>query len=156
VTVSADAFRDTFPEFSSSVDATILYWLSEGVATLNSRVLGERFDSAVMLFAAHNLTLSLRERRASQGGGLPGDPYMVVTSKAAGPVSKGMSPIGGGTTDPRGGEYNETSYGQRLWRILKANSLGGLYDPGCTGRLPGYPENRLMGWPGIPYGGRRW
>jgi hypothetical protein len=154
MTVGPDGFRQRFPEFKDIVDDDIVYWIDAGVTTINSRVLGDATDLAIMLFAAHNLVIQLRERRAVAGGGIPGDPYMVTTSKAVGPVSKGMSPISSASADPRAGEYADTSYGQRLWRMLRAASFGGLYNPGYRQQAPGYPPNPLMGWPGYLPGRR--
>lgn len=157
MTVSPDGFRARFPEFKDVVDDDLLFWLNEGVGTINTSSLGDRADLGVMLYAAHMLVMQLRERRAVSGGGIPGDPYMVTTSKTVGPVSKSMSPIGGAAGgDARSGDYASTSYGQRLWRMLRAASLGGLYAPGPIPGCPSYPANELMGWPGRAGRSHRW
>jgi len=151
MTVDVATFKEAFPEFASNADAQVSFWLMQGVATLNARLLGNQYDLAVMLFAAHFVAGSIQNQQAVANGGVPGQSIGPVISKAVGPVSKTMGTF---SVDPRAGQYNNTTYGQRLWALMRATAAGGVYIRPRT-RLNAWPSDRLAGIAGYdPV--RRW
>lgn len=151
MTVDVVTFKVAFPEFARNTDAQISFWLTQAVATLNARLLGNQYDLAVMLFAAHYVAGSIQNQQSVANGGVPGQATGPVVSKSVGPVSKTMGTF---AVDPRAGQYNNTTYGQRLWALMRATAAGGIY-LAPRYRTPAWPSNQLTGIPG--YGpGRRW
>lgn len=120
-------FREIFPEFAltKATDAQIGFWLTTGSNSLSAARLGANNDLAVMLFAAHNLTLAGADQAASLDGDAPGSPNAPVSSQGAGGLSVSFATEM--TLSEGAGIYNATSYGQRLWALLKAASLGGFF-----------------------------
>lgn len=139
--VDAATFRTVFPELASAPYAQVAFWLAQApfaqiepvgglwpyAASYYQSRLGGSYDLAVMLFAAHNIALSMRDAAAAAKGQAPGTANSLVASKAAGglAVSYDTSSI---ATDGAG-IYNATSYGQRLWKMLEIAAMGGTYAP---------------------------
>ncbi len=137
-------FRIAFPEFSaiSATDAQLTYWFAQApfaqnvVATppgcppgFQGSALGQNLDLAVMLFAAHNITLGAINAAAAAR------PGAAVGVAASGPISgKGAGGLSvtydtGAVAITGAGIYNATSYGQRLWKMLEIAAMGGTYAP---------------------------
>ena len=119
-------FFVVFPEFATLATLPQLtYWLGEATNQLSVVRLGLQFDRAAMLFAAHNITLGLRDAEDSTSGATPGESMGPASSKSAGGLSisydLNIVAIAGA------GEYNATSYGQRLWKLLESVAMGGVY-----------------------------
>lgn len=126
--VTAASFRVMFPEFTDTTKfptAQIDAWLAEAPNQLNASRLGRSYDLAVMLFVAHNIVLSARGVASASGSGVPGQATGPVTSKTVDKVS--VSYDTGATALGRAGAWNATSYGQRLYTLLRACGAGPLY-----------------------------
>lgn len=126
--VTVTSFRTMFPEFTDAAKfptTQIDAWLVEAPYQLNANRLGRSYDLAVMLFVAHNIVLSARSVSSASGAGIPGQATGPVTSKSVDKVS--VSYNTGATTLGRGGAWNATSYGQRLYTLLRACGAGPLY-----------------------------
>ncbi|MGY0790955.1 DUF4054 domain-containing protein [Azospirillum argentinense] len=136
--VTYQTFITAFPEFSNSTtfpQGQFDFWSAQAYAQLNAKRLGNQLDLAVMLFTAHNLALSAPNVTAAAVGGAPGTITGPLTSKAVGPASASFD--AGKVADERAGEWNLTQYGVRLWRLLKAKSLGPVYAAGPRGPYTG-------------------
>lgn len=128
MTVTSLSFRVMFPEFTDSVkfpDAQINAWLDQAPNQLNTNRLGKSYDLAVMLFIAHNIVLSARAVVSASGSGVPGQAQGPVSSKTVDKVSVSFDT--GATAIGRAGAWNATSYGQRLYTLLRACGAGPIY-----------------------------
>jgi hypothetical protein len=121
-------FTSIFPEFNSWVSTNgggATFWLTQAQASLALGALGSNADLAVYLFMAHNIVLGQQDLQDQQAGDLPGGTLGPISSKSVGPVS--VSYDTSGLADPKARAYNATSYGQRLWALLTAAAMGGVY-----------------------------
>ena len=113
----------------------IEFWIPQAYNQLNAIRLGLSLDLAAMLFVAHNVALSARAAKTSGSGGLVGDTASPISSKSIGGVSYSYD-----TSDASiagAGEWNATSYGQRLYKMFKAFGTGPAYIPGGRRRVFG-------------------
>ncbi len=134
-------FVSAFPEFSNEAVftvSTINFWIPQAYGQLNAYRFGVQIDLAAMLFVAHNVVLSAREVATANVGGIPGQVTGPVTSKTVGPVSIAY---GGQTSLEKGGAWNGTTYGQRLYKMMKAYGVGPFY---------------VAPRPRLPFGVRAW
>lgn len=133
MTVTYSSFVAVFTEFSDTTaypQATVNFWLGQAPFQLNANRLRNSYDLAVMLFTAHNLVLGKRDTRAAAAGGTPGAISGPQTSKAVDKVSASYDT--GAVTYPGAGEWNATSYGMRLYRLLRAVGAGPVYILPCS------------------------
>jgi hypothetical protein len=114
-------FVTVFPEFVNSA-ASADFWLTQAQNQLALSALGANADLACYLFVAHNLVLNAQDARDAQGGALPGDTLGPISSKSAGGLS--VSYDEGSITTAGAGDWNATSYGQRLAAMLARASVG--------------------------------
>lgn len=119
--VTEQSFRAIFVEFSDttrySPDA-VGFWLTEAKNSLLEERFGVALDRAIMFFVAHNLALTVPPLALT--GGVASPPVGAsgpVNSRSVGPVSESYDT--GVVSDPRAGELNRTSYGQRLWSLMR-------------------------------------
>jgi hypothetical protein len=82
------------------------------------------------LYAAHYLTLDAQDERAAASGGLPGQTAGQVTNKSVGGASIAYDASGSLETDA--GAWNLTTYGKRLYRLIKLAGMGGAQVTGAT------------------------
>lgn len=138
--VTYDSFVTAFPEFKDQTaypPDTVNFWIGEAPNMLNACRFGKAYDLAVMLFVAHNLVLGARDQSTTNGGGIPGQVTGPATSKTVGKVS--YSQDVGAVTIPGAGDWNATSYGIRLYRMIRAFGAGPVY-VGGRGRRFSYPR----------------
>lgn len=131
--VTYNSFVAVFTEFSDAAaypQTTVEFWIGQAAFQLNANRLRNSYDLAVMLFTAHNLVLGKRDTRAAAGGGTPGQVSGPQSSKAVDKVS--VSYDTGAVTYPGAGEWNATSYGQRLYRLMRAAGAGPVYVLPCS------------------------
>lgn len=122
--VGWDDFIAAFPEFTDYSADVFNFWEGEGEALYTDRY-GDRRRTAIMLYCAHNLVLQKRAQIAADAGATPGIAEGIVTSKSVGSVSKSMD-LSSSTVE--GAEnYNLTTYGQRLYRLVRTFGSGPLY-----------------------------
>jgi hypothetical protein len=132
-----DSFVAAFPEFGSNTSSTLQsaqvtvgqvnFWIPQAYAQLNTWRFGAQLDLAAMLFVAHNLVLSLRENKANATGQIPGAVQGPIASKSIDKLSISYS---GATNLEGAGMWNATTYGQRLFKMMKAYGSGPLYVAG--------------------------
>ena len=123
--VNAD-FRSSFPEFSDTSaypDSQLDFWSSIAENQLISTVWGNIWAKAVMLYVAHEITLSAQNKVSATIGGPPGQSGGVAASKTVGSVS--VSYDQNTTREKDAGFWNLTNYGTQLFRLMK------LYGAGC-------------------------
>lgn len=137
-----DLFLQTFPEFSNSAvypQAMIQSWIVPGVTIISPVVFGDQYNLAVSLWLAHNITLEAREMKASaSGSGLVGTVSGPIASKSIDKLSIAYSSA---ATSEDGGAFNLTTYGLRLWQMVKGYAAGGFYTPGRR-----HFHRRGLGW----------
>lgn len=125
-TPTVAAFRAQFPEFSEVVatDAQISLWLNIGSIMLPECVWKRMWPLAVMLFAAHNVSLSILRQGEAAAGGAPGIARGVVASEAGGSLSVGYDTAA--TLQKDAGQWNYTTYGQYLAQLMSYFGMGGV------------------------------
>lgn len=122
-------FIVAFPEFAKAAvypQATVEFWLGQAHLQINAARFGASMDLATMLFVAHNIVLAARDTRSASFG-TPGEFKGAATSKTVDKVSvtySDKSLIDGG------GIWNDTTYGRRLYAMIKAFGAGPYYAPG--------------------------
>jgi hypothetical protein len=120
------AFIAMFPEFTDATKYPVTAyngWQAQAVLMLNQGRLGKAYPLAVMLYVAHNLKLGMDAARS--GGAVTGP----MSSKSVGPVSASYDAAA--LTFKDAGMWNGSSYGIRLYQIMKA--MGGfMYVPATT------------------------
>lgn len=121
MTVTVSSFRTAFAEFTDSTvypDATVQLWINEAANLLDQSSFGASIDLATMLYVAHNVTLSARDNKVVNVGGIPGGVTGPTSSKSVDKVSANYDTAA--VTYKDQGVYNSTSYGQRLWQMMRA------------------------------------
>ena len=121
-------FLSVFPEFkrlATETPAAAQFWITQAGGQLALGRLGANADLAVYLYTAHNLVLNAQDVADTENGALPGDTLGPTASKSVDGLS--ISYDSGSISMAGAGAYNATSYGQRLWKMLQAASLGGFY-----------------------------
>lgn len=130
MTIAYADFIGAFPEFSNATtypQSSVDFWITQAYAQLNPGRLRSQLDLAAMLFTAHNVVLSAREAAAAAAGQIVGEVKGPVTAKAIDKVSVSFSDD---TGLEGAGPWNFTTYGQRLYRMLKSYNSGPMYVPG--------------------------
>lgn len=120
-------FLQTFPEFSNTTvypDAMVKTWVVPGVTIISQQLFGEQYNLAVCLWIAHNIVLEARELKTANGGKIVGTATGPVASKSIDKLSIAYSSA---ATSADGGAFNLTTYGLRLWQMLKGFTTGPFY-----------------------------
>jgi len=134
-------FIAAFPEFNAPAtypQAQVDFWIPQAYAQLNAMRFGASLDLAACLFVAHNIIFSARSARETAKG--------IVAGQATGPknsasVDKASVGYDTGATSIQGaGDYNYTTYGQRLYMMMRKFCSGPAYVPG-----PRRPTNPFFG-----------
>jgi len=131
MTVAYADFTMAFPEFSDGSvfpQGRVNFWIQSAYLQLNAKRFENLLDLGVMLFVAHNLVLSARDEAATKAGGLPGQASGPQSSKSVDKVS--VSYDTGATIIKDGGAWNATSYGQRLYTMIKGLNAGPVFIAG--------------------------
>lgn len=123
------SFRAIFPEFADPAaypDARLTFVLNEASLRLLPEVWGDLLDSGLVYYAAHRLALSGAVRPGVNGGAatvsLP--TLGVVTSKSAGPLSKGID-VSLGSVEGAG-EFDTTIYGRAFAQLAASVAVGAM------------------------------
>jgi hypothetical protein len=138
MTVAYQDFVTAFPEFSNQTtypQGTVEFWIGQAYLQLSPTAFGTSLDLAVMLFTAHNIVLAAQSARAGASGGVAGSSSGIVASKAVADVSVSYDTTL--TAVAGAGIWNATSYGQRLFMMLRAFASGPYYRPGIPPRTFG-------------------
>lgn len=130
MTVDRNALVAAFPEFgntSAYPASQVDFWIAQAGIALSPARFGRQLDLATMLFVAHNLALSAVSRRAEAvaPGGAASVSLAPISSKSVDGISKTYD--NGLTATSGAGQWNATSYGQRLYKLLQGANAGPLY-----------------------------
>lgn len=127
MTVTAESFRDDYPEFTSSTlyppDA-IAYWLNIATIMLQPARWADVLDLGTALFMAHHLTLERQAQNSAANGGLPGISSGPIASKGVDRVSVSYDTAAG--IEPEAGHWNLTVFGTRFIRLARMAGAGGI------------------------------
>lgn len=121
------AFRKRFPEFADPEKypkTTVDLWADLGEELFGRERWGRKWETGVFLFVAHNLVLARGNAIASAAGGVPGSVSGTVTSKSVGSVS--VSYNTSSAQDTKAGAWNQTTYGQQLFQLIRLVGQGVL------------------------------
>lgn len=121
-------FVAAFTEFANTDNypqTMVEFWLAQAPSQLNADRLKAAYPLAVALFAAHNLALERIAMRTAALGGAPGSSTGVTSSKSVDGVSVSYDNNIG--TSPNAGHWDLTTYGRRLWKLIKAAGGGPIY-----------------------------
>ena len=133
--------RAAFPEFASAdtyPDLLAVYWLGMGNLQLSAARFGSSLSLAIRLYAAHNLVLAAQAAKQVAAGAAVGSGG-ILSSKSIDGVSASYDTSL--TAFQNAGVYNATSYGQRLYGMLRAAGTGPRYVPQV-----GHPSQGLYGY----------
>jgi hypothetical protein len=139
-------FRVNFPEFNNAAvypDGLVNYWVLNAGLMLNASRWGTWLDLATQLMAAHNIVLEARAIAESTNGEIPGVTTGAIASKGVDKVSIGFDV--GASTEEKGGHYNTTIYGTRLYRMMRQIGAGPIQLGFETNMDPLSSQNA---WPG--------
>ncbi|TXH35299.1 MAG: DUF4054 domain-containing protein [Rhodospirillaceae bacterium] len=127
-TITHGEFVAAFPEFADAAKypkPQVAFWIEQAPTLLNARSFGKSWKLAQMLFVAHNIVLSARNVQAGSGGGIAGMASGPMSSKTVGQVSASYDT--GAVALKDAGAWNATSFGQRLYTMIKAVGSGPIY-----------------------------
>lgn len=142
-------FRTSFPAFANATnfpDDAITFWLTLAYALFPADRWGDILDFGVQLYAAHNLSLEFMANKQAANGGVPGAASGMLNSKSIDKVSAGYDTAS--VAEEFAGNYNLTTYGMRLWRLIQQFGAG----PIQVGAGPGCAPPSQIAWYG-PYWG---
>ncbi len=143
VTITIADFRTNFPEFADVAkypNAWLTFWLSLATLLLNEDRWGEVVNFGAQLYMAHNLVLERQAVTTAAAGGIPGIATGRLNSKSVDKVSAGYDTTS--VTEEFGGNWNLTTYGMRLYRLMQQFGAGPVQigaGPGCAPILGGWP-----------------
>jgi hypothetical protein len=129
MSVTYAGFLTAFPEFLSSTtypQATVQFWIDVAPKQLSAYRFGDSMDLATMLFVAHNIVIGARDARMAAVG-MPGELKGPATSKTVDKVSVTYSEK---SLIEGGGVWNDTTYGRRLYAMIRAFGAGPVYASG--------------------------
>lgn len=146
-------FRANFPEFNNQTrypTGLIQFWMDWSYLMLNANRFKPEatLNMAAQLFTAHNLVI---ERLAQDQALLAANAQAGAGGRNSGPIaSKSVDKTAVAydnaiANDPSAGYWNQTSYGARLWQLIRMFGAGPYQSGACGGFLLG----NIAGWPGF-------
>ena len=123
--ITADVFVLNFPEFGDTArfpPGQVSFWLGQGYALLDNARFGTTLDYGAQLFAAHNLVLSDRANQAAAKGAAIGEAANPLQTATVGSITTTFDTTSGSIEGA--GPWNATSYGQRLYQLMRGLSAG--------------------------------
>ncbi len=136
-------FRTDFSAFANTTrfpDPELTFWLTLGNLLLNASRWGDVLNFGLELYMAHNLSLEAMAQKQAAGGGIPGAASGMLNSKSIDKVSAGYDTSS--VAEEFGGNWNLTTYGQRLYRLMQQFGAGPLQigaGPGCAPIFDTFP-----------------
>lgn len=106
-------FREIFPEFASSSDARVQYFMDLATAQVNTTAFGDCYAQAVYLLTAHNLTM-MDPSRASSGS---------KSMEKVGDLAVSYDTSSGTGMDA---EFNQTQYGKQFLQLRNSKVISPL------------------------------
>ncbi len=135
--ITSTQFRTDFAEFADTVafpDAQLNFWLANAVLFLDQVRWGTWLPLASELFVAHHVAIEARAVQESGVGGIPGTTTGPIASKSVDKVS--LSFDVGSVTEEKGGHWNLTIYGTRLYRMMLMLGAGPVHIGAVYGAIP--------------------
>lgn len=128
--LTVQGFRKAIPAHTEELvpDEQVEFYLRFAAKSLNKARWDDLYEEGAYFFAAHYLTLDLDAAKSKDGtGGMSAAAGAVVSSsKSVGGVSKSESRAGAAATAyAEAGDYNDTIYGKRYWRLIQIVGAGG-------------------------------
>lgn len=129
-------FRANFPAYANVTrfpDDGVTFWLTLAYALFPADRWGDILDFGVQLYTAHNLALEAMATKQGANGGIPGAASGMLNSKSIDKVSAGYDTAS--VAEEFAGNYNLTTYGMRLWRLIQQFGAGPIQvgvGPGCA------------------------
>lgn len=121
---SPTTFREHFPEFTGlASDSQIAFWFTAAELALSEELWRGMWDQGCELYVAHHIAIAVRDQRAAEAGGVPGQVDGPQTAKSVDKVSKSMDT--GAVTHSGAGFWNMTSYGVRFYNLARIVGSGG-------------------------------
>ena len=137
MTVTVQSFRNDYPEFASTTaypNSLLTYHLAYAGNMLDPLIWGSMIDIATALYVAHNIVLERRAVDEAANGGIPGESVGVLNSKSVDKVSAGYDV--GAATEEKGGHWNKSIYGIRLYRLMRQFGAKPIFIGVGTNQLP--------------------
>lgn len=135
------AFRTAFPEFASTVEyptELITLWSTVAEQMVLEKFWRGMWQTGVMLYTAHEITLAAQNKKAAASGGVPGTSGGIANTKTVGSVSVGYDSTV--TSEADAGYWNLTNYGKQFIRFARIFGAGAI---------------QLVGRAGFPLGNNR-
>lgn len=121
--MDAATFKTIFPEFTTTADATITFFITVGVGLLSEERWSDQLEYGLALFTAHHVAVANKDSAAAAAGAEPGAVQGVVTSKSVDKVS--VSYDGTLGSYEGAGFWNQTNYGVRFYQLARMVGAGG-------------------------------
>lgn len=152
---TVDQFRGSFSPIFDNVttypSSAITYWIMIATLLLNRGRWGCLLKFGCEQFVAHNIALEAQAAKTAAVNGVPGLAKGPISSETAGSVS--LTYAVEQSSEPGGGYYNLTIYGQRFLRQARFAGAGPIQlGIGCGGPTPGGGPFAAVAWNG-PYNG---
>lgn len=111
-------------------DSVLEYWFTIAAKFLNSnRIDPDSLDYLVGLFAAHHITLDLRDNATTTAGGIPGELKGPSTAKGTDKVSQSYDTKA--VTYEGEAFWNQTRFGVQYWNTVSMFGAGGIQIDGA-------------------------
>jgi len=128
--LTVQQFRVDFQEFSSTTvfpNDMVNFYINLSANMLNANgSFGAQLNYAQELFTAHCITIESRAMSEAKGGGIPGTMVAgIPSSKSVDKVS--VSYDTSAILDPTAGHWNLSTYGIRLWQMMRLFGAGPLF-----------------------------
>lgn len=120
-------FRSNFPEFSDVARypvSQLTFWSGIAEKMLDEDVWDNMYESGVMLYVAHEVTLAAQNVKVATNGGVPGGASGPMNSKTVGSVSVGYDTTQ--TAEKDAGWWNLTTYGKQFYRLMRMFGAGAI------------------------------
>lgn len=114
-----------FADVTTYPDASVQFWLDMAGRALDANRFTDDFiDLATILYVAHYLSLDYMANRNASGNAPGVGVSGVVSMKVVGSVTIAYNTTIGLDEDAK--SWNLTSYGVRLWQLIKLAGMGGV------------------------------
>ena len=127
--LTSQQFRADFSEFSSTTiypNAMVNFYINLSAGMLNVNRFLDQYIYAQELFTAHCITIEAKSLKEASTNGIPG------TMSAGIPSSKTVDKVAitydiATIMDPNAGHWNMSTYGIRLWQMMRIFGAGPIY-----------------------------
>jgi hypothetical protein len=128
MTIAYADFIAALPEFSNSTtypETAVNFWINIAYQQINPCRFGQNLDLAATYYVAHFMVLEARDAAAAATGKVVGEATGPVNSKSLDKASIGYDTTAAASKGA--GQWNLTTYGQRLYAMMRAFCSGPSY-----------------------------